>query len=46
MSDESMLYARSKNEQALAAILNAKESDNYSPYNLDGVQTIELSDLY
>lgn len=46
MSDESMLYARSKNEQALAAILNAKESDNYSPYNLDGVQTIELGDLY
>ena len=46
MSDESMLYARSKNEQALATILNAKESDNYSPYNLDGVQTIELGDLY
>jgi len=46
MSDEAMLYARSKNEQALAAILNAKESDDYRPYNLDGVQTIELGDLY
>ena len=46
MSDEAMLYARSKNEQALATILSAKESDNYSPYNLDGVQTIELGDLY
>ena len=46
MSDEAMLYARSKNEQALATILSSKESDDYRPYNLDGVQTIELGDLY
>jgi len=46
MSDEALEYGRSKNEQALALLLECKEKGEYKPYNLNGIQTIELHDLY
>jgi len=46
LSGEAMEYGRSKNEQALHTLLACKENDRFEPYNLDGVQIVELSDLY
>ena len=46
MSAESLEYGRSRNEQALDLLLKCKENNEYKPYNLEGVQTIELHDLY
>lgn len=46
MSDEALEYGRAKNEQALNMLLEAKKNDSYKPYNLEGVQIVELHDLY
>ena len=46
LSGEAMEYGRSRNEQALHTLLACKENDRFEPYNLDGVQIVELSDLY
>tara|TARA_R100001163_G_C5045042_1_gene182457 strand:+ start:674 stop:1447 length:774 start_codon:yes stop_codon:yes gene_type:complete len=46
MSTEAIGYARAKNEQALAMILDCEKSGKFTPFNLDGDQTIELTDLY
>ena len=46
MSTEAIGYARAKNEQALAMILDCENSGKFTPFNLDGDQTIELTDLY
>ena len=46
MSTEAIGYARAKNEQALAMILECEKSGKFTPFNLDGPQTVELGDLY
>ena len=46
MSAEALEYGRAKNEQALNMLLEAKKNDSYKPYNLEGVQIVELHDLY
>jgi len=46
LSDEALEYARARNEQALELLLKCKEQDDFKPYNLEGVQVVELSDLY
>ena len=46
LSDEALEYARARNEQALDLLLKCKEQDDFKPYNLEGVQVVELSDLY
>jgi exodeoxyribonuclease VIII len=46
MSDEALEYGRAKNEQALHNLLQAEKSNVYKPYNVDGVQLIELHDLW
>jgi hypothetical protein len=46
LSDEALVYAQAKNEQALELLLRCKEQDDFKPYNLEGIQTVELSDLY
>jgi len=30
----------------LDLLLRCKEQDDFKPYNLEGIQTVELSDLY
>jgi hypothetical protein len=46
MSDEALEYGRAKNEQALHNLLQAEKSNVYKPYNVDGVQLVELHDLW
>ena len=46
LSDEALEYARARNEQSLELLLKCKEQDDFKPYNLEGVQVVELSDLY
>jgi hypothetical protein len=46
LSDEAAAYGRAKNEQALQTLLSCKENDDYRPYNISGVQVVELGDLY
>jgi len=46
MSDEALKYGQAKNEQALKVMLEAKEQNNYKPYNIEGIQTVELGDLW
>ena len=46
LSDEALEYARARNEQALDLLLKCKDKDDFRPYNLDGVQVVEISDLY
>jgi hypothetical protein len=46
MSDEALEYGRAKNEQALNILLESEKNDSYKPYNLEGIQTVELHDLY
>lgn len=45
LSDEALKYAQAKNQQALQLLLRCQNEDDFKPYNLEGVQTIELSDL-
>ena len=46
LSDEALVYARKRNEQALDLLLRCKDKDDFKPYNVEGIQTVELSDLY
>jgi hypothetical protein len=46
LSDEALLYARKRNEQALDLLLRCQANDDFKPYNVEGIQTVELSDLY
>ena len=46
MSREALKYGEAKNEQALHALLTAKETGEYLPYNVKGTQIVELGDLY
>ena len=46
MSDEALKYGQAKNEQALKTMLDAKEENTYKPYNIEGIQTVELGDLW
>tara|TARA_Y100000004_G_C8612795_1_gene285431 strand:- start:164 stop:514 length:351 start_codon:yes stop_codon:yes gene_type:complete len=46
LSDEALKYAQARNEQALALLLKCKDRDDFKPYNLEGIQTVELTDLY
>ena len=46
MSTEAIGYARAKNEQALAMILECEKSGDFKPFNLEGPQVVELGDLY
>ena len=46
MSSEAIAYARAKNEQALAMILECEKSGDFKPFNLEGPQVVELGDLY
>lgn len=46
LSDEAAAYAQARNEQALQTILECKDRDVWKPFNVSGVQTVELSDLY
>ena len=46
LSDDAMEYGRAKNEQALETLLRCKKNDDYRPYNISGVQVVELGDLY
>jgi exodeoxyribonuclease VIII len=46
LSAEAAAYGRAKNEQALQTLLSCKENDDYRPYNISGVQVVELGDLY
>jgi exodeoxyribonuclease VIII len=46
MSDEALKYGQAKNEQALKIMLDAKEENSYKPYNIEGIQTVELGDLW
>ena len=46
LSDEALVYGQTKNEQALSLILIAQKSNDYPPYNIAGVQTIELEHLW
>jgi hypothetical protein len=46
LSEEALEYARARNEQALDLLLKCKDKDDFRPYNLEGIQTVELSDLY
>jgi len=39
-------YGRAKNEQALKTLLECKDKEDYKPYNVSGVQVVELGDLY
>ena len=45
LSNEALKYAQAKNQQALQLLLRCQNEDDFKPYNLEGVQTIELSDL-
>jgi exodeoxyribonuclease VIII len=46
LTPEALKYAQARNQQALDLLIRCSADNNYKPYNLDGVQTIELSDLY
>ena len=46
LSAEALKYGQAKNEQALHTLLVAQENDTYNPYNVKGIQTIELGDLW
>ena len=46
LSDEAAAYAQARNEQALQTILECKDRDVWKPFNVSGVQTVELGDLY
>ncbi len=46
LSDEALVYGQTKNEQALSLILIAQKSNDYPPYNIASVQTIELEHLW
>ena len=46
LSEEAIDYGRARNEQALKTIIDCKDRDDYKPFNVSGVQTVELSDLY
>jgi exodeoxyribonuclease VIII len=46
LSDEALVYAQKRNEQALSLILRCQENEDFKPYNIEGIQTVELGDLY
>ena len=46
LSPEAVEYGRAKNEQALKTLLECKDKEDYKPYNVSGVQVVELGDLY
>ena len=46
LSQECIEYGNAKNEQALKLILDCELKREYKPFNIEGIQTIELSDLY
>ena len=46
LSEEALEYARARNEQALDLLLKCKDKDDFKPYNLDGVQVVDITDLY
>jgi|TARA_R110001583_G_scaffold88621_2_gene229648 exodeoxyribonuclease VIII len=46
LSDEAAEYGRARNEQAFKTLLKCKDSGDYKPFNVDGVQEITVDDLY
>lgn len=46
LSKEALAYANSKNERALSTLLRAKKENKFKPYNIEGIQTVELGDLW
>ena len=46
LSEEALEYAKARNEQALELLLRCKDKDDFRPYNLDGVQVVDITDLY
>jgi len=46
LSEEAIDYGIARNEQALKTIIDCKDRDDYKPFNVSGIQTVELSDLY
>ena len=46
LSEEALKYAQARNEQALALIQDCSKNDDYKPYNCEGIQEVELKDLY
>lgn len=46
LSDEAIAYAESKNEQALATILEAEKSGIYLPYGVEGTTEIGIDELW
>lgn len=45
LSKEALQYARARNEQALQLILRCENQSSFKPYDLEGIQTIDLQDL-
>ena len=46
LSEEAIDYGIARNEQALKTIIDCNDRDDYKPFNVSGIQTVELSDLY
>ena len=46
LNAEALKYAQAKNEQALSLLLKCEEDEDFKPYNLEGVQEVQLRDLY
>ena len=46
LSEEAVDYGRARNEQALKTIIDCKDRDDYKPFNVSGIQTVDIGDLY
>ena len=45
LTTEALKYGQARNQQALDLLLRCQNDNDYKPYNLEGVQTIDLADL-
>ena len=45
LTTEALKYGQARNQQALDLLLRCQTDNDYKPYNLEGVQTIDLADL-
>jgi|TARA_R110000796_G_scaffold36325_1_gene92623 exodeoxyribonuclease VIII len=46
LTPEAITYGQAKNEQALSTLLEAEKNDSHNPFNVEGVQTIDLNELW
>jgi len=46
LSDEALVYGQQRNQQALSLLLRCKEGEDFKPYNIEGIHTVENGDLY